>query len=68
MPITYAVNADLSTDALREILESSGLPRPVGDPGRLERRSSKANLAVTAWDQEGVVGGARALTDFASCA
>lgn len=65
MAIRYRVNARLATAQLKEIYDSSGLRRPVGDPPRLRRMRDGAALTITALDGRRIVGIARALSDFA---
>ncbi|MEQ1704583.1 MAG: GNAT family N-acetyltransferase [Rickettsiales bacterium] len=52
-----------------EILERSTLAsrRPVDDVERIAKMLKHANLIVTAWDKELLVGVSRALTDFSYC-
>ena len=67
MAIEYRVNAELTPEALAGVFERSGIARPVGDKERLRKMIAHANLTVTAWDGETLVGVARALTDFCWC-
>src|SRR5262245_44421087 len=67
MAVRYRVNAPITVGQLREIFVASGLRRPVEESSRIRRMRDHANLTVTAWDGEKIVGVARALTDFAFC-
>lgn len=69
MPITYALEPDLSAEEFRAILIAStlGERRPVDDLGRLERMLRRADLIVTARDGKRLVGISRAITDFSYC-
>ncbi|MGI4873063.1 MAG: GNAT family N-acetyltransferase [Janthinobacterium lividum] len=51
-----------------DLYRSAGLVRPVDDLPRLTKMLEYANLLVTAWDGELLVGLARTLTDFCYCA
>lgn len=51
-----------------DLYRSAGLVRPVDDLPRLTQMLEHANLLVTAWDGEALVGLARTLTDFCYCA
>lgn len=64
--ITYRIGNDLSLDAVIELYRAStlGERRPVDDRHRMKLMLKKANLVVTAWDGELVVGIARSLSDF----
>jgi ribosomal protein S18 acetylase RimI-like enzyme len=52
-----------------DVLKRSGLAerRPVGDPDRIARMLTGANLIITALHGTSVVGVARSLTDYAYC-
>jgi len=65
--ITYRVNVPLDPEAVAMVLRRSGIRRPVDDVDRIRRMVEGANLIVTAWDGERLVGIARALTDFSYC-
>ncbi len=67
MAIEYRVNAALTPEELADVFEKSGIVRPVGDKERLQKMIAHANLTVTAWDGDTLVGVARALTDFSWC-
>lgn len=67
MAIEYRVNAELTPEALAGVFERSGIARPISDTARLRKMIAHANLTVTAWDGETLVGVARALTDFCWC-
>jgi len=66
MSITYKRDAAIGALAVAELFQRSGLKRPE-EPERLERMLRHANLIITAWDGERLVGLARALTDFGFC-
>jgi ribosomal protein S18 acetylase RimI-like enzyme len=67
MPIQYRTNISLSAEELAAVFENSGIRRPTDDLVRLQRMIDHANLTVTAWDEDKLVGVARALTDFVWC-
>jgi predicted N-acetyltransferase YhbS len=64
--ITYRTGNDLDMDAVIELYRAStlGERRPVDDRQRMELMLRNANLVVTAWDEELLVGIARSLSDF----
>ena len=64
--ITYAVGNDLDVDAVIELYKAStlGERRPVGDRDRMAKMLANANLVVTAWDGDLLVGIARSISDF----
>ena len=65
--VEYRVGAALDAAALADLFTRSGIRRPTGDLPRLARMIAHANLTITAWDGDALVGVARALTDFSFC-
>jgi predicted N-acetyltransferase YhbS len=65
--ITYRLGNDIPLDAAIELYKAStlGERRPVGERETMAAMMRHANLVVTAWDGERLVGIARSLTDFA---
>ncbi len=64
--IRYQVGGELELDAVIELYRAStlGERRPVDDRERMGRMVREANLIVTAWEGEVMVGISRALTDW----
>jgi predicted N-acetyltransferase YhbS len=64
--IDYRMGNDLNLDAVVDLYRAStlGERRPVDDRERMAAMLRNANLVVTAWDGELLVGIARSLTDF----
>ena len=64
--MTFRTGNDLDLDKVIELYVAStlGARRPVDDRERMAVMLAKANLVVTAWDGELLVGIARALSDF----
>ncbi len=67
MNLTYRVNAPITAEAVADLFRSSGIRRPVDDLPRIQRMLDHANLTITVWDGDKLVGIARALTDFSFC-
>ena len=67
MTIEYRVNTPVAPEQLADVFAKSGIRRPVHDLERMGKMLAHANLTVTAWDGEALVGVARALTDFCWC-
>ena len=67
MVITYKVNSKVEAHQFADLIKSSGLRRPVEDLNRLKKMLDNANLIVSAWDGERLIGIARALTDYCYC-
>jgi GNAT superfamily N-acetyltransferase len=64
--IEYKIGNDLDLDAVIELYRAStlGERRPVDDRERMKAMLANANLTVSAWDGELLVGIARSMTDF----
>lgn len=64
--ITYHLGYDLNLEQVLELYRASTLAerRPADDRACLAQMIASANLVVTAWDGERLVGIARSLTDF----
>lgn len=67
MNTVYAREEYLLADEYIDIVQKSGLNRPIGDRGRVERMLKHANLIVTARQGGRLVGFARSLSDFCFC-
>ncbi len=65
--ISYRNDAQITSEQLAEIFRCSGMRRPIEDLPRLMDMLKHANLLITAWDRDRLVGVARALTDFSYC-
>lgn len=65
--IEYRQGGDLDLDQVIDLYRAStlGERRPIDDRDRMAQMLSDANLTVTAWDGDLLVGIARSLTDFA---
>jgi GNAT superfamily N-acetyltransferase len=66
MTITYRNTPDLDVETARELYVAStlGERRPVDDPARFEAMLRNANLTITAWDGDLLVGISRSVTDW----
>jgi predicted N-acetyltransferase YhbS len=64
--ISYRTGNDVDLDVWIELYRAStlGARRPVDDRPRMQRMLREANLVITAWDGEQLVGICRSLTDF----
>ena len=68
-PITYRTGNDLETSAVIELYLAStlGERRPVDDRERMSAMLANANLVISAWEGEHLVGIARSITDSTYC-
>jgi len=65
--IEYRVDAPLALADILRVLDASGIQRPTADPARIGRMFDAADIVVSAWHGERLVGLCRALTDFSYC-
>ncbi|EFM11578.1 GCN5-related N-acetyltransferase [Paenibacillus curdlanolyticus YK9] len=65
--ITYSTEKPVTAQQLSEVFERSSIKRPYTDLERLQKMIDHADLIVSAWDGERLVGIARALTDYSYC-
>lgn len=68
--IEYKDDAVLTRNQFIQILVDSTLNerRPVDDPDRIDKMLKHADLVITAWDGDLLVGVSRSITDFSFCA
>jgi len=64
--ISYRTGNDLDLDRVIDLYRAStlGQRRPVDDRNRMQKMLQNANLVITAWDADLLVGISRSLTDF----
>lgn len=65
--IAYKKDSMISAEQLSDVFRRSGIRRPVDDLARMEKMLRHADVLITAWDGERLVGVARALSDFCYC-
>jgi len=65
--IYFKIGAAVTAEELSDVFKTSGIRRPVDDLPRLQRMIEHADLLITAWDEQKIVGVARAVTDFSYC-
>jgi ribosomal protein S18 acetylase RimI-like enzyme len=63
MEINYRNDIIPDTDQIIALYNASGLPRPTHDRNRIKKMYEHANLVITAWAGDKLVGVARSLTD-----
>ena len=69
LDIRYRVGNDLDLDEVISVyLDSTlGMRRPVDERDRMKQMLETANLVISAWDGERMVGISRSLSDFCFC-
>ena len=65
--IHYNSQAKLETNDVIRVFSASGITRPTHDAARIEKMLRHANLIVSAWHKNTLVGLARCLTDYSYC-
>lgn len=65
--IDYRLNQALETDEISRLFEASGIIRPTQDSARIAKMFAHANLIISAWHEQRLVGISRALTDYSYC-
>lgn len=67
MPIDYKTNASIPLDQIIDLYDDSGLGkrRPTQDPQHMAQMMQHANLIISAWDEDLLVGISRSFTDYA---
>ena len=67
--ISYRSDVKITADDFIDLLKRStlGERRPVQDENRIQKMLGHANVLVTAWDEDRLIGISRALTDFSFC-
>jgi len=50
-----------------EVFKNSGIKRPYEDHERIQRMIDNADILITAWDGDKMIGVARAITDYSYC-
>jgi len=63
----YRQNVPLETADIVRVFVSSGIKRPSHDAARIGRMFDAADLVISAWRGDRLVGVARSITDFSYC-
>ncbi|MGX4584464.1 GNAT family N-acetyltransferase [Paenibacillus chitinolyticus] len=67
MNITYRNNRDVKLEDVIRVFRNSGIARPTDQPERIQAMISHADILLTAWLGDRMIGIARALTDWSFC-
>lgn len=67
MVIVYKDTKNIEALDVSRVFKNSGIKRPDQDLERLERMIQHADVVITAWKDEVMIGIARALTDYSYC-
>lgn len=67
MNIVYKKTNQISAQELSQVFERSGIKRPYQDLDRLQRMIEHADIIISAWVDDQMIGVARAITDYSYC-
>ena len=67
MNLLFKINTKLTSEQVADLFSRSGINRPVNDLPRIQKMIDNANLTISVWDKDNLVGIARSLTDFCYC-
>lgn len=67
MGITYKDSKEIKPEDISKVFMKSGIKRPYQDLDRLERMINNSDILITAWEDEKIIGMARAVTDYSYC-
>jgi GNAT superfamily N-acetyltransferase len=65
--IEYRHNFPLDPSDVAGVFDASGIVRPTADLPRIARMLAGADLVLSAWDGDRLIGVCRALTDYSYC-
>jgi len=65
--IRYEDKKTLGAEDVSRVFEKSGIRRPFQDLERIQRMIDNSDVILSAWDEDMMVGIARAITDFSYC-
>lgn len=65
--ITYQINRKISAEGVANLFKKSGINRPSDDLERIQRMVENADINITAWDNDQLIGIARSITDYSFC-
>ncbi|RYU89612.1 GNAT family N-acetyltransferase [Mucilaginibacter terrigena] len=68
MEIIYRTDTKPEAGQVIRLYDLAALPRPTGDPERIGKMIENADLIVTAWHADKLVGVSRVITDWVWCA
>lgn len=67
MEIIYSYIKELNPLDVAKVFRNSGIRRPFNDLARIKKMIENADIIITAWHDNKLVGIARALTDYSYC-
>lgn len=67
MKITYSDENSQKAIDVAEVFKRSGIKRPYEDLDRIQKMIDNSDILITAWDNDKMIGVARAITDYSYC-
>lgn len=67
MALLFKVNEKLMPEQMAEVFKLSGIKRPYEDLNRMKMMIDQADILISCWEGDRVVGIARAITDYCYC-
>jgi N-acetylglutamate synthase-like GNAT family acetyltransferase len=67
LEIIYKIDYKPEIELIIDLFKNSGINRPIDDKERIKKMFDNANLIISAWDKNLLIGIARSLTDFCYC-
>jgi len=67
MSLEYKVNSTITAEEVANVFRASGIKRPIDQLERLQRMIDHADITITCWDDNKLIGIARAITDYSYC-
>ncbi|MDY7990997.1 hypothetical protein UY286_22125 [Paenibacillus polymyxa] len=64
MNIIYSNDKDIEVEDMIEVFRNRGIVRPISQPERIQAMINNANILLSAWFGNRMIGVARALTDW----
>ncbi|OEH92330.1 GNAT family N-acetyltransferase [Bacillus solimangrovi] len=65
--VTYEINSMITPEQLSNLFITSGIKRPLQDLERLSKMLKNADITISAWEQDKLIGIARSITDYSYC-
>ncbi|MFD2114406.1 GNAT family N-acetyltransferase [Paenibacillus yanchengensis] len=67
MNVIYKASKDISVVDVIQVFRNSGIVRPIDQPERIQAMLDHADILLTAWTGNRMIGVARAITDWSYC-
>lgn len=65
--LDYKINSPITVEEVANVFQASGIKRPVHQLERIQRMIDNADITITVWDGDKLIGIARTITDYSYC-